>query len=70
MNLQSTVRKRLASRGPGNRRYTLRDMAMIKLNESQINGRAKREGQPRPNMIRVCGCGVEGCFIIFHRGVA
>lgn len=64
MKVQDTVTKRKESRN-GNRRYTLRDMAMIKLDQSILNSVAKREGKVRePNQkISVCGCGMEGCFI-------
>lgn len=49
----------------GNRFYTSVDMAIIKKDAADANGRKKRgEQSNHPNQyISRCGCGREGCFI-------
>lgn len=64
MKVQQLARRRQESR-EGNRFYTRRDMAIIKLDQSIENSRRKRgESKPKDGYeyIAVC-CGVEGCFI-------
>jgi hypothetical protein len=63
MKLEDAAKHRNESRSM-KRRYTLRDMAIIKLDTANANGAAKR-GKPLSANQRwvVCGCGREGCFI-------
>ena len=65
--VQEKARFRKGSRGSGGvRRFlTSRDMAIIKLDESIKNSQIKRgEREKKGNAdIRICGCGVEGCFL-------
>lgn len=60
---KATIRKESKN---GGRRYTLRDMAIIKHDASVTDAQIKRgEIIPRGNnrKISLCGCGVEGCFL-------
>lgn len=65
MKVTDKATKRRLSRH-GERFYTQRDMAIIKHDAAIRNAEIKR-GDVSPNgnnhMIKVCGCGVEGCFI-------
>ena len=65
--VQEKARFRKGSRGSaGVRRFlTSRDMAIIKLDESIKNSQINRgEREKKGNAdIRICGCGVEGCFL-------
>ena len=47
------------------RRYTMRDMAIIKHDAAVLNAQEKRGEIKRTNTryITICGCGVEGCFL-------
>lgn len=64
MKLEQAAKTRKESRN-GKRRYTNRDMAIIKHDESILNSKVKRgELEINPTgKTSVCGCGHEGCFI-------
>ena len=65
--VQEKARFRNGSRSSqGMRRFlTSRDMAIIKLDESINNSKINRGVLARKGNadIRICGCGVEGCFL-------
>lgn len=64
MAIAEAVAKHRKESRNGARRYTLRDMAILKVDESKANSRAKRGEPLKANQAwRVCGCGREGCFI-------
>lgn len=71
MKLAKALTKRNESKN-GKRRYTLRDMAVIKHDEAVLNSQVNRGDTVRHGTggISVCGCGVEGCFIHHSRDVA
>lgn len=58
---------RKESRKLHRRFYSSRDMAEVKHMVAQRNGRIKRGETPNfpNNYISVCGCGMEGCFIVY-----
>lgn len=66
MKLNSTLKRRKESKN-GERRYTLRDMAVIKHDQAVRNAQVKRGEKTNVEggieYIAVCGCGVEGCFL-------
>jgi hypothetical protein len=67
MKLSSGIRgRRSAKKNTGRRRYTMRDMAIVKhdasVRQAQIN-RGEITEIKAVEYIAVCGCGAEGCFI-------
>ena len=65
MNLEEKARRRNESRKNWKRFYTSLDMAIIKKDAATRMAQIKRGEVPRHpnNIIYVCGCGVEGCFL-------
>lgn len=68
MNLEWIKRRRKHSHRNDNRFYTSLDMAIVKKDAATRKAQEKRGEVPKygNNVISVCGCGAEGCFI--HNG--
>lgn len=62
---QSAKRKKQSQKG--NRFFTSRDMAIVKHDASVRNSKINRDELERfgTEIIRVCSCGKEGCFVHF-----
>jgi hypothetical protein len=65
MKLELIATRKQSSRKNDNRFYTAVDMAIIKHDAAVVNAKRKRgEVESHNNQIvSVCGCGREGCFI-------
>ena len=65
MNIEYKAKSRKESARNHNRFYTSLDMAIIKKDAANRNGQIKRGEIPvyGTNIIYVCGCGMEGCFL-------
>lgn len=59
----NVMRKVKASKND-NRFYSSRDMSELKRMTSVSNAKSKREKKKSYSHISVCGCGMEGCFIV------
>jgi len=65
MNLEEKTKRRNESRKNHKRFYTSMDMAIIKKDAATRMAQVKRGEVPKypNNIVVVCGCGVEGCFL-------
>ena len=66
MKLNYQLKKRKESKSL-KRFYTSRDMAELKRMEAISYAEAKRGEHTKHTNISVCGCGMEGCFLLSAR---